>query len=651
MKKLLLIFTLLFCINSFSQEDYIKDIKDISEAEMKSSSQLLTFESNPNTANYDVTYQKLEFTIDPNVYFISGNVTTNFTALSNMNTITFDLSRITNTSSQYYANRITVGSVIKNGQPLAFTHNETTKELIITFPTTIQSGSLETVSISYAGAPDTTEAGFTKSSHSGTPVIWTLSEPFGARDWWPCKQDLNDKIENIDIYITHPTQYTAVANGVQISLVNNNNGTSTTHFKHNYPIPAYLVAIAVTNYSIFTQQAGTAPNQFPIVNYIYPESLTSAQSSLAVTLPIMTLFESLFETYPFSNEKYGHAQFGWGGGMEHTTVSFMGSFGRNLIAHELAHQWFGNKITCGTWKDIWLNEGFATYLSGLVVENLDGVSSFVFWKNSTIENITTSTSGAVYLSDSEATNVSRIFNSRLTYNKGAMVVHMLRWKLGDAVFFQAIKNYLADTNLAYKYATTENLKMHIENTSGLNFTEFFNDWVYNQGYPTYSVTAHNNLPGKTIITINQSQSHSSVSYFEMPVEVRLKGAGNATLDVTLNNTFNNQQFEVNVPFVVTTLEFDPNRHIISKNDTATLGVNNILIENLIQLFPNPVNNILTVSLPDNLAFLNLIIYNNLGQKITESNSKETNLQHLSSGIYTVAVATSNGVFYKKIIKK
>ena len=217
---------------------------------------------------------------------------------------------------------------------------------------------------------------FTTSQHFGTPIMWTLSEPFGARDWWPCKQDLSDKIENIDFYITAPSAYKGVANGLEVSEIANNNGTKTVHYQHNYAIPAYLVAFAVTNYQIYQQTAGTAPNTFPIVNYIYPENYNSAVNQVAVTLPIMNLFENLFETYPFHEEKYGHAQFGWGGGMEHTTVSFMGSFSRDLIAHELAHHWFGNKITCGTWKDIWLNEGFAEYMSGLVYENLDGETAF-----------------------------------------------------------------------------------------------------------------------------------------------------------------------------------------------------------------------------------------------------------------------------------
>jgi len=180
----------------------------------------------------------------------------------------------------------------------------------------------------------------------------------------------------------------------------------------------------------------------------------------------MNLYTTLFEEYPFANEKYGHAQFGWGGGMEHTTVSFMGSFGRNLIAHELAHQWFGNKITCGSWKDIWLNEGFATYLSGLTIENLDGNSAFITWKQQRINSITSQPNGAVYLTDSDTTSVNRIFNGRLSYDKGSMVLHMLRKKLGDADFFQGLKNYLADANHAYGYAKTEDFIAIMETTSG-----------------------------------------------------------------------------------------------------------------------------------------------------------------------------------------
>jgi aminopeptidase N len=139
-----------------------------------------------------------------------------------------------------------------------------------------------------------------------------------------------------------------------------------------------------------------------------------------------------------ANEKYGHAQFGWGGGMEHTTVSFMGGFTRGLIAHEMAHQWFGDKVTCGSWKDIWLNEGFATYLASLVIENFDGETAFITDKNSMINNITSQSWRSSLLDRFRSNKCKRIFSQAVeSYNKGAMVLNMLRLKLGDATFFQA----------------------------------------------------------------------------------------------------------------------------------------------------------------------------------------------------------------------
>ena len=637
MKKTYLLLFLFSITFSFAQTNE-KELNEIVEAEMKSASGLMELAVNPNTLNYDVTYQKLEFTVNPAVYNIVGKVTTTYTALSDMSTVTFDLT-----------NELVVSSVKLGTTNLTFLQNAN-DELVITLPSTQLAGTSRIIEINYSGAPATGEQAFTTSTHNGIPVIYTLSEPFGARDWWPCKQDLNDKINSIDIYITAPSQYVSASNGLEISQVVSGSN-KTTHFHHNYPIPAYLVAIAVTNYSIFNQTAGTAPNDFPIVNYIYPETLTPAvQTQLAQTPLIMNLFENLFEVYPFHNEKYGHAQFGWGGGMEHTTVSFMQNFSRGLIAHELAHQWFGNKITCGTWKDIWLNEGFATYLSSLVIENFDGNAAFIANKNSMISNITSQINGAVYLTDTEATNVGRIFSSRLSYNKGAMVLNMLRLKMGDVMFFQALKNYLADTNLAFKYAVTSELKSHLEAVYGSSLTEFFDDWVYKQGYPTYTVTAQNWGAGQAKITIGQTQSHFSVSFFEMPVPVRLTGAGGLTFDTVLNNTSNNQEFIISVPFAVTGVEFDPEKDIISKNNTATLANENFELENGIAIYPNPVQNELHIQLPSNITINSVSIFNGIGQKVLENSNSDFSVNTLSSGVYYVEIETSEGTFHKKIIK-
>lgn len=643
MKNLLLNLLLISTLFSYSQTEN-EDFNRMVEAEMKSASSTINFRANLNTQDYDITYHELRFTVDPAVYFISGEVTTTFTALSDMNTVTFDM-----------ANELTASSVTINSNPVSYTRSAN-NEIVITLPTTLTTNSSQTVKIIYSGAPPV--SGFSAFAaneyHNGTPVMWTLSEPYGARDWWPCKQDLSDKIASIDVYITSPSAYVSVSNGIEQSIVDNGNGTKTTHFHHGYPIPAYLIAIASTNYQIYNQQAGlgtVASPFFPIVNYIYPETATSTQASLAVTPTIMNLFESLIGDYPFRNEKYGHAQFGWGGGMEHTTVSFMGGWSRSLIAHELAHQWFGDQITCGTWKDIWLNEGITEYMAGIVVENLDGATSFVSWKNSKINSITSQTGGNLYLTDTQIQNINTIFSSRITYNKGSMVTNMIRYKMGDVNFFQALKNYLADPALAYQYAVTPQFQNHLEMASGLDFTEFFNDWVYNEGYPTYTITAQNWGAGQARILVNQTQSHASVSYFEMPITVRLYGSLGQTQDFALENTTNNQEFIVSVPFQVTSVDFDPNKDIISRNNTATLSNEQFELENSVVLYPNPSDNELHITLPNSIELEKVEFYNALGQLTLIKNTTNFSVSQLNNGVHFVKITTNQGVIHKNFIKK
>lgn len=638
MKKIGLLFFMLPFV--FYGQNSEKELKAIVKAEKKSAAKKMALVTNPNTYNYDIVYHRLRFKVDPAIQFIDGEVTTKYIAKEDINSITFDLS-----------NDLEVSTVKQRGVDLTFSRSAN-NELIIDLPFTQNINVLDSLTINYSGVPPTSGFGsFITSQHNSTPVLWTLSEPFGAMEWWPCKQDLNDKVDAIDVYVTAPSVYISVSNGLEKSKVGNSDGTVTTHFHHGYPIPAYLIAVAVTNYSVYTQQAGSNPNQFPIVNYLYPESLNGNLVNLNQTPPIMDFFESAFTPYPFRNEKYGHAQFGWGGGMEHTTVSFMGGFSRGLIAHELAHQWFGDKVTCGSWNDIWLNEGFATYLASLVIENFDGETAFINDKSNMINFITSSTDGAVYLTDEEASSVNRIFNSRLSYSKGAMVLNMLRFKLGDAIFFQALKNYLNDPALAYNYAKTPDLQAHLEAVSGMNLTEFFNDWVYNQGYPSYSILVKNYVTGQVQITINQTQSHSSVSFFEMPVPIRLMGALGEQKDIVLENTTNGQTFIVDVPFVVTDVVFDPKKDIISRNNNATLKVGKFDFKNEITVYPNPVTNRLNLSLPQGITIEKTIFYNSLGQNVKESTSDNSwDTSSWAKGVYFLKIITSQGTKQISFIK-
>ncbi len=643
MKYFLLHFFILFYfisnsqnIKSFSEQGF----ENIVKFEKRNAAKKIAFKANPNTTNYDLKYHRLEWTVDPTKAEISGEVTSYFVAKEDLNKITFDL-----------ADNMTVTQVSQRGVSLSFNQN-LNEELIIDLLSTQTSGVLDSLSIVYNGNPVST--GFdsfeiSKHGPSNTPVLWTLSEPYGAKGWWPCKQDLIDKIDSIDVYITHPSQYKAASNGLlQSEKITGSN--KTTHWKHKYPIPTYLIAIAVTNYAVYNDHVDNG--NFDVVNYVYPETLQSTKAATAITPSIIDLFGSLFEMYPYASEKYGHAEFGWGGGMEHTTMTFMGGWNRGLIAHELAHQWFGNKVTCGSWEDIWLNEGFATYLDALVIENFDGKNAFKNWRSNKVNYITSQPNGSTFVSDT--TSVNRIFDGRLSYSKGAMILHMLRYKLGDIDFFQAIKNYLADPSIAFGYARTEDLQNHFEVVSGLNLTEFFKDWFYGEGYPKYQVTWYQDPTSKEIqFTVNQTQSHSSVSFFEMPLPVRVKGLGGNSEIVRLELTENGQTFNTSIDFTINSIEIDPESQLISRNNSAVLGLDLVQLETKIHIYPNPVKDILNIQNNSQTQIKRITFYDILGKPVLqkENPTSKISLERLNFGMYLVKIDTDKGVIHKTILKK
>ncbi|WP_179337622.1 M1 family aminopeptidase [Winogradskyella ludwigii] len=625
-------------------QDFYETLNGIREAEAKSAMRQMMSPQNDNTGNYDVKYHRLELNVDPSVSAISGDVTTYFEAKEAMTEITFDL-----------ADNMTVSQVLQRGNTLSYSQNSD-DELVITLPVTQNQGVLDSLTISYSGNPISSGFdSFEQTTHNGDPVIWTLSEPYGAKGWWPCKQDLIDKIDAIDVYLTTPIlnpsneNYVAVSNGLEQSQTII--GTDkVTHFKHTHPIPAYLIAFAVTNYEVYSHEVPNNGNPFDIVNYVYPESLISAQASTGVTVDIMNIFTDLFEEYPFADEKYGHAQFGWGGGMEHTTVSFMGSFSRSLIAHELAHQWFGNKITCGSWKDIWLNESFATYLAALVIENLDTETEFKTWRQQTVTNVVSQPNGAVYLTDQDTTSVNRIFSSRLSYNKGSMVLHMLRKKVGDTDFFQGLQDYLATPSLAFDFAKTQDFIDTMELTTGEDLDEFFNDWIYNEGYPSYNIDWNQN-GNQLQLMVSQTQSDTSVDFFEAGVPIRVIGTLGESLDVVLDHTINNEQFLETVNFTVQSVLVDPDYHLISKNNTATLGIDDFTLETTIVLYPNPTTSIINITKPEGLDVKSIKVYNSLGQLLLQNSwTSKLNLSRLASGLLFVQFQTEDAVINKRIIK-
>lgn len=522
--------------------------------------------------NINLTYMRVIWQIDPAVSFISGNLTYYFKTTLNTNIIEFDLS-----------NALHVDSVKYHTQTIF--HQQTSTDLLqINFPQTINAHTSDSITIYYKGAPPSSGFGsFAVGTHSGVPVQWTLSEPYGAKDWWPCKLSLTDKIDSIDIFIITPANYRAASNGILVSEVVSGSYTLC-HWKHRYPIATYLVFVSVTNYAVFSDWVYfPGGDSLEILNYVFPEDSLLATTTLSKAVDVMLLFDSLFTPYPFINEKYGHAQFKWGGGMEHQTMSSMGGFHFELVAHELAHQWFGDKITCGSWADLWLNEGFATYLAGLCYENMFNGYYWPIWKKNQINSITDIPDGSVYVSDTN--DINRLFNGRLTYAKAAYLLHMLRWTLGDANFFTAIKNYLNSNTLSYNYAKTNHLKWYLEQAYGYDLSEFFNDWFYGQGWPSYNIYWYQDDNNYISVKINQSTSHPSVNFFEMKLPVRLKN-DIQQMDVVLQHDYNNQSYHFYVPFIVDSLIFDKELWILSANNKIhKQAIDEEFFE--FNLYPNP----------------------------------------------------------------
>jgi aminopeptidase N len=643
------IFTFMLAILStiaFAQqgEDVIcKDLSYIVEAEQHHHKHIIDFRTNELTQNYDLKYHRLSWEVDPAVLYIKGEVTSYFMPIQDdFNQINFD-----------FKNNMTVNEVIYHGNSLSYV--QVNDNLRINLPATIELNTLDSITVRYEGAPGSSGFGsFENAYHNGTPVLWTLSEPYGAKNWWPCKQDLTDKIDSIDIFVKTPAEYRVGSNGKLMSETAEGEDMIY-HWKHRYPIPAYLISIAVTNYTVFSDYVSLDNGEsIEVLNYVFPEDYNYAQSQLENTVEIMELFNELFGIYPFADEKYGHAQFAWGGGMEHQTMSSMGGFSYGLQAHELAHQWFGDKVTCGSWQDIWLNEGFATYLTALTDEYKGNTSSWNSWKNGTINNITSQAGGSVWVDDT--TSVSRIFSYRLSYLKGAYLLHMLRWKLGDDDFYQAIRNYVDDPALAYGYARTEDLQAHLEAQSGQDLTPFMEDWFYGQGYPSYHL-GWSTIGNIFQVQLNQETSHSSVDFFEMPVPILVYGEGQDSI-LRLEHTANDQFFEIDLPFVVEAVQFDPDRWILSKDNTVDQVIsatNDQFLHNAIKLSPNPASAYVDITInAQDLDISKIEVSNTEGKLlqtiITNDKAFRIDTRDWPVGTYYVSFWAGHHKAVKKLVK-
>ena len=520
--------------------------------------------------NFEVTYLRFNLRINPAQEEIAGSVLTRFQATGDITSgIEMEL------STNYF-----IDSILFDGKPTTYNHSGDF-DLRIFPPVDFDISYPADVEVFYHGIPAIGD-GFGsvgRKKHNDVWGMWTLSEPFGCRDWWPGKNDLTDKADSIDVFIHSPETYRAASNGILVGE-EVSAGIRTCHWKHRFPIASYLIGVAVTNYEVYSQWAISGGELVEMVNYVYPEDKAVIMPRTAEMSGAMELFSELFTPYPFLGEKYGHAQFGWGGGMEHQTMSFMGRFDFEIMAHELAHQWFGNAVTLNSWQDIWLNEGFATYLAAITYEHFFDGYYWPYWKSMAISFVVSEPDGKVFVED--ITDNDRLFSARLSYYKASLLLHMLRWKLGDDAFFEACRNYLNDSRLSYGFAGTNDLKAHLEAAYGSNLAGYFEDWYYGEGFPTYHAEITQLVAKDYMVKLSQQQSHSSVDFFEMPVPIRFKGADRDTL-IVFDHSRNLQEWIIYPGFKIDSVFIDPEQWLVSGNNTFELKYKTSEAE----LYPNP----------------------------------------------------------------
>ena len=583
--------------------------------------------------SYNVKYHKLYINVNPGSDDVNGYVLTKFIPLLTADTMDFDANSC-----------LVIDSVIYHGNEVTFSHNN--KKLLISDLSLI-SQNLDSIIVYYHGTPEASGFG---SFYSSAQWLWTLSEPYGAPDWWPCKNDLSDKIDSIDIFIEHPSSYVAVANGLEKATIDLGNSRTLTHWKHKYPIAAYLVAIAVAPYQYFNTYVPLQEGNLRIDNYVLSSEYTNAQNAMTNFSKVIKFYDSLIAPYPFMDERYGHVHFGWGGGMEHQTVSFVGSFDYELLAHELLHQWYGDAVTCGSWHDIWLNEGFATYFTALSQEKFFP-QDFTNWKDYAINFITYLPCGSVYVYDT--TSVDVIFNSRLSYRKAAYALHMLRWILGDTVFFDGIREYYE--TFKYSYAKTEDFKDIMEQTADTSLTEFFNDWIYGEGYPIYTFYVNAIDDNSCSITVHQEASCVASTFFEMPLPFLLSYNSLSDTTIILNNNSQDQEFIIHLP-MPDNITFDPLKWILTINPTIIVDIQHFNNLNL-TIYPNPAYDILTIENKNRkdftMSFTDLLTKNVIfNEQIAANTTKTIDITNLAPGNYLIIFKTGkNQIISKKFIKQ
>lgn len=595
---------------------------------------------------YDIKYLKLEITAQPQSTFITGICSYKVIVKQLLDTFAIE-----------FKQNMSLDSVFVNNTKQSFTRGN--DHIYIAINPAANTGAELNIKFYYKG---TVAAGLYAGidASNGLQYSATVSESFQSREWFPAKQLLNDKIDSTDIWITTNAAYKAGAEGLLKQVVDLPGNLKQYRWACRYPLSYYMPSIAVGNYleyDNYAKPAAIAPDSILVQHYVVNNTsyFNNNKALIDKTPRYIEKFSELFGLYPFYKEKYGHSQADIGGGMEHATMTTLSSFDEKLVAHELAHQWFGDNVTCATWNDIWLNESFATYGHILLQEKLPLLfpNSAASEMSGLHQNIMSAPGGSVYVPLSESYNESRIFDGRLSYNKGAAVIHNLRFEMqNDTLFFNTLKTY--QQRFKDTFATTADFERVAEQVSGKNFTQFFKQWIYGEGYPTYDVTYYKLGPDTLVLKINQTVSMPSVTpLFTGLMEYRIKSSQGDTI-VKLNQTANTQTFKILYSKTPSDVEIDPNNWVINMDGAILKQSDSIPPEIVgVKISPNPARSIVKIEFAKG-AYETLRIINARGetiQVVTLPPGLSVHTVHMSlpAGAYFFTLLGKNRKLTKKVI--
>ena len=549
-----------------------------------------------------------------------------------------------------------VDSVKVDGHTAAFTHDQ--DSLMITLDPAAERGDMPEAVIYYHGYAPT--GGFFSAVTSKEDetwhqrVTWTLSEPYAAREWFPCKQDLRDKADSADVWITVDTGLVAGSNGLLTGVDTLAGGTRLRYrWRHRYPIDYYLISFAVSDYREVDQYAHNIRQEgdsLLIMNLIYRDEdfLEQNRENMAETLRILELYSRLFGPYPFAREKYGYCLAPMGGGMEHQTMTTLAGLGFTLISHETAHQWFGDYVTCATWQDIWINEGFASYVEYIALEHLKGLTEAQDWMRNAHDQALKEPDGSVYVPADELDNLYRIFSGRLSYKKGASLLHMIRYELDDdSLFYQVLRTYLQE--YGDSTATGKDFERVLEQVSGKDFTWFFDQWYYGYGYPLFDISWWQR---NDTLFIHSVQSPSgNTSFFRTHFDLLLQTDGGDTLVRFLQDE-PEELFLLPYSTFVNVLEMDPGGWLLYKLSSLS-RVNDPEKEGQMVLYPNPASGVVRFSLPVVSGEVHLEIMDVAGRMVTEKKLPVPPYQFdasvLPEGVWLFRLTSGKYTWIRKVV--